>query len=215
MRKEEKARPRRRTETKSGKRRNKEFTTSYFLNGVKVCKIMFHNTLSVSETYVKTCWNKALEGVVVEAHGLKGKESNHKLTGEQVHSVKSHIKSFPVMESHYLREQTTRQYLDSNLNIEKMYELYKERERLANFKLPSSVSYRRIFCESFNLGFHKPKKDQCTMCNAFKEAQGEEKLALKPEYDQHLKDRKIAQDLKKKLKAEAAERREKNVCAVL
>ena len=204
MAKEEAARSRRRPETKTGKRRNRQMSTTYYLKGVRVCKVMFHNTLNVSETHVKTCWAKSNEGIAFPDHGLKGKASNHKLTKEQEESIFKHIKSFPVMESHYLRQQTERQYLDSNLNIEKMYDLYKEKNSNAAFDLPSSQSYRRIFCESFNLGFHKPKKDQCTLCNAYKDADGAEKLALKNEYDQHLQDRKIAQDLKKTMKEEAS-----------
>ena len=116
---------------------------------------------------MKTCWEKSENGISNPVHKLEGKTPNHKLDAVVVESILDHIKSFPVMESHYLRAQTERQYLDSNLNIEKMFELYKEKHNNAVFTLPSSQSYRRIFCERFYVGFHKPKKvkpkkDQCT-----------------------------------------------------
>ena len=41
--------------------------------------------------------------------------------------IKEHIKSFPVMESHYMREQSSRRFLGSNLNLTKMYELFLEK----------------------------------------------------------------------------------------
>ena len=40
--------------------------------------------------------------------------------------VHDHIKSFPVVESHSTRKDTNRKYLAPELNIKKMYELYKE-----------------------------------------------------------------------------------------
>ena len=38
--------------------------------------------------------------------------------------VKTHIKSFPGMESHYNHKGSKRQHLGSNLNIIKVYELF-------------------------------------------------------------------------------------------
>ena len=40
--------------------------------------------------------------------------------------VHDHIKSFSVVESHSTRKDTNRKYLAPELNIKKMYELYKE-----------------------------------------------------------------------------------------
>lgn len=42
-------------------------------------------------------------------------------------SLFSHIKSFPTVESHYTRKDTNRKYLSPELNIKKMYELYKDK----------------------------------------------------------------------------------------
>ena len=41
-----------------------------------------------------------------------------------LNKAKDHIKKFPVMESHYNRGRTKREYLPSNLNVTKMYDLF-------------------------------------------------------------------------------------------
>ena len=39
--------------------------------------------------------------------------------------VRKHIKPFPVVESHYYRAKSNKQYLDGSLTLTKMYDLYK------------------------------------------------------------------------------------------
>ena len=124
MKREATARTRRREgPTKSGKRRARAMTNTYYLKHIQVCKTMFHNTLDVSETYVKTCWEKSENGISNPVHKLEEKTPNHKLDAVVVESILDHIKSFPEMESHYLRAQ------------------YKEKHSNAAFTLPSSQSY--------------------------------------------------------------------------
>ena len=85
--------------------------------------------------------------------------------------VKTHINSFPKMESHYCRKSTKRQYLASNLNITRMYELYKDQQKSKNKLFVRQAVYRTIFLTEFNLGFHIPKKDQCKLCTKFENLQ--------------------------------------------
>ena len=70
------------------------------------------------------------------------------------------------MESHYVRENRKRQFLSSILNIHLMYELYKGDKDDALEKV-GEETYRNIFNTSFNLSFHKPKKDRCDVCMEF------------------------------------------------
>ena len=51
------------------------------------------------------------------------KGGNRKLSDEVKEEVKCHIRSFPTMEGHYVRERSTRKYLASNLNLQTMYDL--------------------------------------------------------------------------------------------
>ena len=188
----------------SGITRNRVTSRKYNLGGHIVCKDMFHNTLNVSEQYVKTCLLKADEGGVIHSnHGLMNKTGNHHLTVDQRDLIKDHIKSFPVMESHYLREQTNRQYLSSDLNVMKMYELYTHKYTNVLPNLPKEPSYRKIFLDNFNLGFHRPKKDQCSTCLTFINATAEERQKNAHAYEAHIANKNIARNLKGTYKEEA------------
>jgi hypothetical protein len=56
--------------------------------------------------------------------------------------ITDHIRSFPVIESHYCRASTSKQYLEGSLNITKMYNLYLERCR-DDGKEPTKASLHR------------------------------------------------------------------------
>ena len=46
-------------------------------------------------------------------------------SNEKLEMVRNHIKSFPVVESHYCRAKSNNKYLDGSLTLTKMYDLYK------------------------------------------------------------------------------------------
>ena len=48
--------------------------------------------------------------------------------------VRSHIKSFPVVESLYCRAKSNQQYLDGCLTLTKMYDLYKFTDEINKIK---------------------------------------------------------------------------------
>lgn len=97
---------------------------------------------------------------------MRGKTPSIKISLEKEKEVIDHINKFPRVESHYCRAKTKKQYLEPNLNITKMYNLYnKETEK------PEKESYyRHIFCTKFNLDFHRPKKDRYGKCEIYKVA---------------------------------------------
>ncbi|WAR08830.1 hypothetical protein MAR_018788, partial [Mya arenaria] len=45
-----------------------------------------------------------------------------------IDDVKSHIESFPKVESHYCRKSISKEYLEKGLNSSKMYTLYTEKD---------------------------------------------------------------------------------------
>jgi uncharacterized protein with PIN domain len=96
---------------------------------------------------------------------MRGKlKMKSKISEEMKEFITDHIRSFPVIESHYCRASTSKQYLEGSLNITKMYNLYLERCR-DDGKEPAKASlHRQIFCTKFNLSFHKPKSDRCPVC---------------------------------------------------
>lgn len=72
----------------------------------------------------------------------------------RVQEVTEHINKFPRYKSHYRRTQTEREYLNEDITLPKMYELYKH--EVAN---PVSVSfYKKVFLTNFNLKRKKLKK---------------------------------------------------------
>ena len=84
---------------------------------------MFLNTLGVTEKVARTAIKKSDENGVLEKD-MRGSTKNRKYSEDVTNEVKEHIKSFLVMEAHYVREQCKRSYLSSNLNLATIYDLY-------------------------------------------------------------------------------------------
>ena len=62
------------------------------------------------------------------------------------------------MESNYTRKDTNRKYISGDLTINKMYTLYREDQQNKGKRAVKTKVYRTIFCQEYNLAFHKPKK---------------------------------------------------------
>ena len=93
----------------------------------------------------------------------RGKHYNRPfaLTEEVNNTVRSHINSFPVMESHYCRDCTKRRYLEEGLSISLMYRMFEKKITIDNIKTYAKFQgYRQIFVDEFNYGFFVPKKDR-------------------------------------------------------
>ncbi|CAK1600151.1 unnamed protein product [Parnassius mnemosyne] len=58
--------------------------------------------------------------------------------------------------------------------------------------------YAKIFNTEFNVSFFIPKKDQCDLCESFKNAVGEDKDKLLPEYNLHQKEKQLSRSEKSK-----------------
>lgn len=102
-----------------------------------------------------------MEHGVFAGHDNRGR----KITGNQTPKededfVHRHIQSFPVIAIHYTRKQTQRNYLAPDLNITKMYQLYKETSIASSRKAVTWSLYRKIFNNQYNLSFCHPKNDQ-------------------------------------------------------
>jgi len=74
---------------------------------------------------------------------------------------------FPVVDSHYTRQNTQKQYLESDLSIAKMYRFYQEwvkKESIINVMAQNATlrQYTDIFNNSFNLSFLN-QKEICVM----------------------------------------------------
>ena len=77
------------------------------------------------------------------------------------------ISSFPTVDAHYCRAKTNKKYLEAGLNIQKMYDLYKEHCEEEKGEPVKDSYYRLIFRTEFNMDFHIPKTDQCNRCQQY------------------------------------------------
>ena len=81
---------------------------------------------------------------IVKPDGRGRFESLHRVSEEQKMGVLEHINSFPVFESHYCRAKTNKKYLEAELNIENMYDLYKEKWEKEKQPYVKSSFYRYV-----------------------------------------------------------------------
>lgn len=131
---------------------------------VDVCKIMFINTLEISDKMIRTAWEK-FDGDNEIEEDKRGRHDNHKkvLTEDMIQSVVDHVNELASNESHYFREKTDKLYLEGSPSIPRMFQLYNEwfdSERYTT-KATSERQYREIVRKHFNLGVYIPKKGQC------------------------------------------------------
>lgn len=144
---------------------------------------------------------------------MRGKHSNRANKTSQLvtDSVHQHIDTFERVESHYCRKNTKREYLDSDLNIQKMYAQYKEWMISRNDKnIASESRYRHIFTSDFNLFFHKPKKDQCEECAAFEFVPGQKLIEMENDHNKHIINKDYARELMTSAKTKA--KQDKTIC---
>ncbi len=135
---------------------------------VRVCHTFYLNTLVISKSVVYNAHkNKNIISGTVAA-SKSGKHVKKSISNDDKNFVRKHINSFPRIESHYRRSETSKEYLESNLDLSKMYKLYEEKCLKAQ-KITVKISmYRQIFNFEFNLDFIKPKNDKCDTCERFK-----------------------------------------------
>ncbi|CAB3248457.1 unnamed protein product [Arctia plantaginis] len=181
----EKMNTKQKTAGPESKRKN---TIIYYLHNdgerKKVCRTFFLNTLAVGERTVKTAIEKLLPTGIQEKDRRGGRTiANIQKDDRAKALVEEHLKRFPRVESHYCRANSTREYLHSDLTIRKMHQMLVE--DLQEEPKPSLSLYRKLFkCK--NLSFHRPKKDQCSLCSTYREGTDDIKANLHETYTTHI-----------------------------
>ena len=178
----------------------------------KVCKTFFLDTLSVSERYVTTTHSKLNYGIVADDNRGTHLNRPHKTSSEQLDFVRAHIESFPTMESHYCRKDSQKEYLSPDLNVSKMYALYKEACQEKSITHVSLPIYRKVFNNEYNISFHRPIKDQCDICVAYKNSLPEQRVSMKTTYTNHIENKLLACESKEKDKNETKKKQFTSVC---
>lgn len=198
----------RRRERTGQKRRNTTLHYHFLKDHkrVRVCKTFFQNTLSISQTFVETSLSKRLPNGGTVLEDLRGKHTpKNKISEDIRNKIREHILKFPVQESHYRREKSSKKYLESNLSIKKMYELYVLDCREQNVPLEQIAKlwlYADIFNSEFNYSFKNPVNDTCDECDHFQVKlrnmlSNEEKQQIQDQYDKHLDEASKRYKLKK------------------
>lgn len=113
---------------------------------------------------------KSLKRTGLAPKDKRGKTSgSHKsLNIEIQNAIVNHIKSFKSLStpSHYGRNHSSKIYFPEDLNVRKMYSMFKCHNDYKNFNV-SYDSYRKIFNEKFNISFKYPRVDSCSTCDEF------------------------------------------------
>ena len=162
---------------------------------IKVCKKTFLDTLGISYQWIRTADKKKkyTNSTLIINSDERGKHKMrpHKVPEKFKQAARDHLSSFPVMDSHYCGENTSRKYLEEGLSISKMYFLFREemRKKCETVHVTEQM-YRKIFKTEFNYAFFVPKKYRCEQCEAFQNLSDNEK-ALQLEIQKlHLRNKK-------------------------
>lgn len=125
------------------------------LKEVPVCYKAFLSLHGISAKRVQTL-QKGLKTTGTAPKDMRGKHSSrpNKLSDVDLNSVIEHIGSFKGRKSHYSLKKSQKLYLPEELNIKKMFEMFKE--KYPGVKV-SYEKYRELFNTKFNTGFGYPR----------------------------------------------------------
>lgn len=174
---------------------------------VHICKQMFMRTLGICDSWISSAYKHLNPDkgntVSPDKRGGYKKRQNGQLNTIKIDSVKEHINLFPRVPSHYCRKRSKREYLEKGLSIAKMARLYKtwalEKDIPIN-SIATPRQYRDILNANFNIGFFKPKKDQCGFCSIMQNKSNTRQVReeRKAAWVAHINNKKRARALKTK-----------------
>lgn len=125
---------------------------------IQVCRNAFFRLYDVTDKKIRRIRNLLKAGET--PRDMRGKKSpSNKKTPDVLKLIHDHIESFPVKKTHYAAKEYL--YLSSELTVNKMYELFKERFPSVGVKYEFYLKY---FNENFTLKFGKPQIDTCAYC---------------------------------------------------
>ena len=199
----ESSNPERRRKGKNANNSKKSTSYKYFFilnnNTIQVCKPFYCGTLAISQKPIYTAHKRSTISNTLQKT-TQGKHRKKYTSDEAANLVREHIRMFPKVESHYCRADSKREYLQGDLSIKKLFDMYidfaKERDAI-----PVKIHvYRKIFCTEFNYSFNKPFKDRCDLCAEVDLQKKEKTLSKEKENDyvRHLNEKTLMREEKKK-----------------
>ncbi|KAJ8881620.1 hypothetical protein PR048_018106 [Dryococelus australis] len=129
---------------------------------VKVCRKAFLGVVNESRDRVQRLCQMYLQLGVTPPETRGGVRQVEKYELKRT-AVKEFVKKCQPIQSHYCTgKNTARQYLRSQLNVEKMWEMYLEKQIC---ELNMSF-FKTIFNENFNISLDAPYTDKCSTCTS-------------------------------------------------
>lgn len=182
----------------------RENNNSFFLivNGVKtrVCKLFFKNTLAINNRPIETALKKKNKCSNISA--MKDNRGCHENRYKVDESIKIHVRRFieaiPKIESHYIRANSKRHYIDGSKAITDLHRDYVAQCKSQNLPFATYLMFYRIFTQEFNISFFVPKKDLCDVCESYKNSTVEEKEQKKESYETHQNEKVLSRVEKEK-----------------
>ncbi|VEN55188.1 unnamed protein product, partial [Callosobruchus maculatus] len=163
----------------------------------QVCQKFFLETLQISSKKVFTALKKSSAYGVVEPDQRGKKAPPQKKSEATKNLIRDHIRSLPLVASHYCRSTTKRKYLPSGLSENRLYLDYKDYCAELGVTPEKASFYKHIFTSEFNIGFHRPKKDQCDYCTEFDNKNDDAKMEMQNDMTAHLARKVEAREAKK------------------
>lgn len=129
---------------------------------VPVCRGTFLSILRISRNRLSGVLGRYHKTGEVPKESRGGDRHSLKNTAKR-NAVKAFIEKFNIIESHYCRGNSKRQYLSPQLNIKMMWRLYNEQCLEVSLKVRECF-FRNIFNREYNIGFGSPRTDVCSTC---------------------------------------------------
>ncbi|KAL0879752.1 hypothetical protein ABMA27_003465 [Loxostege sticticalis] len=123
----------------------------------------------------------------------RGSHQNHNKVDESIkEGIKLFIESIPKIESHYIRANSKRHYIDGSKAVTDLHRDYVERCKSQNLPYGTYMMFYRIFTQDLNISFFTPKKNLCDVCEAYKNIADEEKESQKQDYEKHMSEKDLS-----------------------
>ncbi|KAK3918415.1 Neuraminidase, partial [Frankliniella fusca] len=182
---------------------------------VRVCKVMFLDTLDVCDSLVETTVKKLkMGGYISPDKRQRHHESSPKVLESRI-TVREHINSIPRMPSHYNREASNKEYITEHFqSVADMYGAYGEWMTLNHPEktVASERQYRDVFNTEFNISFFLSKKDVCDECTTWLNTAEDNKDALQEKYSKHLENKNLVHEMVENDKKLARHKDSKTLC---
>lgn len=146
---------------------NRSCAYEYYINENegrrRVCQKFLINTLDITQKFILYTVASTVDGFAKE--DMRGKSGHHNKTSDDVlKDAKEFILSLPLLPSHYCRRDSKKLYLPEEFkNITNLYRIYQNNFQDGR-KIMSFKVFSVWFKKTFNIGFHVPKKDKCSLC---------------------------------------------------